>query len=306
MRIMLIGHACGPGLGSEPGTTWNLAWQLARRHDVWVLAHPKYRDKTDKYLTAYPNPNLHMVYVTLPSRLDPWDPEKGERGLKLHYLVWQHIAARKARELCNSMTFDVAHHVSLGTINAPPVLHKLPVPVVWGPIGGGQTAPMAFKDYFKGAVVQEKMRRAMCAMLPFTPSLRRMARKASLSLAKNFETLELLRRAGAREAQFMLDCGLPPDYASDATGRRDVGGEFRLLWGGRCELRKTLPLGLEALAKVKARVRLTVAGDGPMKSQWESIARELGVSDRVEFLGNVPYQKMNELFRASHALLFTS
>src|SRR4029453_6487332 len=37
--------------------------------------------------------------------------------------------------------FDVAHHVGWCTISAPPLLWRLPIPLVLGPGGGGPTTP---------------------------------------------------------------------------------------------------------------------------------------------------------------------
>ena len=60
MKILIVGHACGPGLGSEPGNTWNWAWQLSRTHEVWVIAHPEYKDRVDRFLAHQPNQRLHV------------------------------------------------------------------------------------------------------------------------------------------------------------------------------------------------------------------------------------------------------
>lgn len=308
MRILLIAHACGPNRGSEPGTAWNLSWELAAEHEVWVITHPQHADEIDAYLIANPRPNLHFVYVNLNPKWDTWKPKRGEKGLKLHYILWQHTAARKARELCEQSKFDVAHHVTLGTINAPPLLHKLPVPVVWGPLGGGQVAPAGFDEYFPGHVMAERARRLMAKMLPLTPSLRRMAKKSAIALAKNMETLELLKRAGAKRSQFLLDCGLPPNYIQESVAPKSTDGALELLAAGRMEQRKSPRLAIEAMAAARdVNARLTFVGDGPELDESKRLAASLNLGeDRVRFLGKVPYQQMKDLYRDSHALLFTA
>jgi hypothetical protein len=133
-----------------------LAWELsadAIGHDVWVITHPQHAEEIDAYLAAHPHPRLHFDYVNLQPKWDTWQPKRGEKGLKLHYILWQHTAARRARDLVDQHKIDIVHHVTLGTINAPPALHKMPVPVVWGPLGGGQVAPAAFDEYFPGEVM---------------------------------------------------------------------------------------------------------------------------------------------------------
>src|SRR5664279_4687984 len=84
LRILLAGHACAPHLGSEPSFTWNWATRLAAEHEVWVLTHPHYR-RVIEQTPQSANPHLHFVWVTLPRWLDPWNPSRGEKGLRLHY-----------------------------------------------------------------------------------------------------------------------------------------------------------------------------------------------------------------------------
>jgi glycosyltransferase involved in cell wall biosynthesis len=308
MKILLIAHACGPNRGSEPGTAWNLAWELSADHEVWVITHPQHAEEIDAYLRAHPRPRMQFDYVNLNPKWDTWKPKRGERGLKLHYILWQHAAAKRARQLCAQAKIDVAHHVTLGTINAPPVLHKLPVPVVWGPLGGGQVAPAAFNEYFPGHVTAERTRRLMAKLLPLTPALRRMARKSAIALAKNMETLDLLKRAGAIRSQFLLDCGLPPNYIKESIPPKSHDGALQLLAAGRMEQRKSPRLAIEAIAAARdVNVRLTFVGDGPELEPSKHLAASLNLGeDRVRFLGKVPYQQMKDLYRDSHALLFTA
>lgn len=48
------------------------------------------------------------------------------------------------------------------------------------------------------------------------------------------------------------------------------------------------------------------AGDGQMRESVRNLAEELGVSDRVVFLGNVPRESVNEVFRMSDIYLMAS
>jgi glycosyltransferase involved in cell wall biosynthesis len=306
MKVLVVGHALGPGLGSEPGNTWNFASHLSASHEVTLLSHPHHRQRVEEELSSNPRPNLRIHWVTLPEKLDPWHPERSEKGLKLHYLLWQRAAAKLAMQLCREESFDIAHHFSWGTVNAPPRLHRLPVPIVWGPIGGGQALPLAFRRYFQGNLSRELLRHVTLGMLPFAPSLRRMARAASVVLTTNQETRRIVERAGARRVERFLDNGLPPGYTDRSTAARSSSGELKLLWAGRCEPRKALGLGLEALRHVKVPVRLRVAGEGPLLDAWKALARELNVLDRVEFLGRVPWETMSRLFDEADVFFFTS
>lgn len=48
---------------------------------------------------------------------------------------------------------------------------------------------------------------------------------------------------------------------------------------------KAIDAAIEALARLPARYRLVVAGDGPLRAELEALAAELGVADHVTFLG---------------------
>jgi glycosyltransferase involved in cell wall biosynthesis len=308
MNILLIGHACGPGLGSEPGFTWNWAQFLSITHQVWVIAHPQHRIQVEAYLAQNPNPNLHFVWVTTNHPLGRWNPERGERGIRIHYMFWLPEAYKRAVELCSQVTMDLAHHVSWGTIGAPPPLWRLPIPALWGPIGGGQTTPPRLLSFFGSQHWAERIRTVRVKALRLSRKLRVTARGCQVIFATNQETADLLKRAGATRVRMLLDCGLPPAYVSAALPKAfSSQPEFTLLWAGRLEYRKGLALGLQALARVKGvPVKLLVAGRGPQQEELESLTRQLGLAERVEFLGSVPYDRMPELFQSASAFLFTS
>jgi glycosyltransferase involved in cell wall biosynthesis len=307
LKVLLVGHSCGPDVGSEPGFTWNWARQLSSHHQVWVLTHPVYRENVERFLAERPNPNLRFAWVSLSPWEDPWDPAKGERWIRLHYLLWQRAAFREAARLHRLHSFDLVHHVSWGTLSAPPVFWRLPIPFVWGPVGGGQIAPPAFRGYFGSAWRREQLRTARIWIAPLLPPLRRAVRRCAFLLATNRETIQVLETAGARHVRLFLDTGLSPEYLPATPPKRPVREGLIVFWAGRLEPRKALPLALEALTQVDdPAVRLEVAGDGPLRGAWEKLATRLGVEARVRFLGRVPWAEMPEIFRRADSFLFTS
>ncbi len=305
LKVLLVGHACCPEVGSEPGLTWNWARSLAEHHDVWLVAHPAHRDQVEAALADRPQPGLSVHWVEVEAAWDPWIPGRGERGIHLHYLLWQRAAFHTCAQLHERMRFDLTHHVSWGTINAPPGLWRLGAPFVWGPIGGGQSAPLRFHSYLGSGVMTEAVRAARLALLPMQPSLRAAARRSAAVLATNRETARLLERAGCPFVRLFLDNGVMP--AALRTGWTPPAGRLELLWAGRIESRKALALALHAMARVRdLPVHLTVAGDGAERAGCEALAVSLGLQERVRFLGMVPRQQMDRLFAGASALLFTS
>ena len=306
MKILILGHACGPNLGSEPGFTWNWAWHLSGVHQVWVITHPERRTEVEAYLAVHPRPNLRFVWVVPAARLDPWKPGDGERGIRFHYLLWLRIAYSRAQQLHEQIGFDIAHHVSWGTIGAAPPFHRLSIPCVWGPVGGGQTTPASFLRYF-GRPWAERIRTLYVRALRFAPGLRRAAKTAKLVLATNRETAEFLTQVGAKHVKSFLDGGLPAAYVSDTPPVRSQSGTLRLLWAGRMEPRKGLRLVLEAMGRLTTEdVSLTVAGSGHLEPELKKLCVELGIAEKVHFIGSVPYTEMPALFRSCDAFVFSS
>lgn len=75
--------------------------------------------------------------------------------------------------------------------------------------------------------------------------------------------------------------------------------ELRLLFVGRLVERKGVDVLLRAFASLGdiANARLVVVGDGPERERLQSLARELGVQERVDFLGRVS----DDALRAEYA-----
>ncbi|HLE82176.1 MAG TPA: glycosyltransferase family 1 protein, partial [Dehalococcoidia bacterium] len=42
-KVLISAYACEPGKGSEPNVGWNVAREMARQHDVWVLTRANNR-----------------------------------------------------------------------------------------------------------------------------------------------------------------------------------------------------------------------------------------------------------------------
>jgi glycosyltransferase involved in cell wall biosynthesis len=308
LRVLLVGHICSPDLGSEPGFIWNWAWHLSDRHDVWVIAHPLCRAAVETAMAQHRDRALRFVWVGLPKRWDPWDPARGEQAIHLHYMLWQRAALAQARRLHATQCFDVVHHVGWGTVNAPPALWRLGAPFVWGPLGGGQAAPLRFGRYLGKGILREAARTVRRHMMPFLPPLRRAVANSAAILATNRETVAVLRRAGASRVDLFLDGGVRADQFVERRRVRRLGDPLELIWAGRLEPRKALPLALEAMARLSdLPVRLRIAGEGPLRAAYEQRAAALGLSDKVQFLGLVPRAELlHDFFATSDAFLFTS
>jgi hypothetical protein len=133
MKVLLSAFSCCPGRGSEPGVGWNWAQQISRRHEVWLLTTDEFQTEILRALA----PGIHPVFIPSFKR---WErlQKLPLPGLDwIYYYWWQWKAYRAARQLHAQVGFDLAHHVTFVSWRAPSFISLLPIPFVWGPVGGG-------------------------------------------------------------------------------------------------------------------------------------------------------------------------
>jgi glycosyltransferase involved in cell wall biosynthesis len=307
LNILIVGHGCLPESGSEPGVTWNWAWHLAARNRVWVITHGHFRPPIERYMLDNPRPNLRFVWV---GPLGWWDPWNGfqPRGILVHYLMWRRAAVAAAKQLIASQPIDIVHHVSWCTLSAPPLLWKICKPFVWGPVGGGQTLPWRFLVSVRREAVRELLRTLRVGLMAWTTSLRRAVAQTDLILAANRESAAVLRRAGGHRISLLPDIGIQLELLQAPKIKPAVPGSLIVLWAGRLERFKGLAICLDVAKAVQTRdVRFLIAGGwGPLRTWTERRVKNLGLHDRVTFLGPVSWQDLQQRFAEADLFLFTS
>jgi glycosyltransferase involved in cell wall biosynthesis len=94
-----------------------------------------------------------------------------------------------------------------------------------------------------------------------------------------------------------------------ATDLFSPGGERdpnRLLFVGRLTAQKGIEGLIEALARMRRAPLLDVVGDGPLASALATRVGELGLGERVRWLGALPQPKLVDLYRRAAALVVPS
>jgi len=309
LKILISAYACEPGKGSEPGVGWNHVKQAARFHDVWVMTRSNNRAVIEGALATDPMPNVRWIYLDVPRWARFW--KKGQRGIRLYYSLWQLAAYWKARKLHREIQLDLAHHVSFVSYWLPTFLPLLPIPFVWGPVGGGESAPRSFRGAFdlRGRMY-ESMREFARSLSELSPFLRLAARGSAIALAATKETAARLEALGCTRISILAEAALPAKEIDElaAIPPRE-GGPFRALSLGRLLHWKGFALGLRAFARFQARVpnaEYWLIGDGPERPSLERLSRELGVEKKVVFWGKLSRNEVLEKLAACDVLLFPS
>jgi glycosyltransferase involved in cell wall biosynthesis len=210
-----------------------------------------------------------------------------------YYCLWQLGAYFVARKLHREVSFDLVHHVTFVTYWMPSLLALLPVPFVWGPVGGGESAPRSFWRCFSlRGKLYEILRGLARTLGEFNPFVRLTARRAALGIATTAETGARLCRLGSRRVTVLSSVGLPAEEIVRLR-RIPVRGTspFRMVSIGNLLHWKGFELGVRAFAFLKPKFpgsEYWIVGDGPERGRLEKLARGLGVAGSVTFWGSIP------------------
>lgn len=298
-RILVFAYACEPDKGSEPGAGWAWTRMLATFSDVVVITRSNNRVSIDHALATLPErQRLGFVYVDLPLWARRW--KRGQRGVRLYYLLWQVAALRAARRVSDAEPFDLYWHVTfangwIGTLAA-----LAGRPFVYGPIGGGIAAPWQLLSSlgWRGCVYELFRSLARFSARHLNPVARLGWARADLVLVQNPETLRWLPAGVRRRAVVFPNATLEAEAVSSPSPRDGR----RAIYAGRLLPWKGLALALHALA-VTDDWTLTVCGDGFDQKRLSHLAGRLGVGDRVRFLGWHPRSEVLRCMREEADLL---
>jgi len=208
LKVLISAYACRPGMGSEPGVGWNTARELAKHHDVWVLTRSDNRLMIEANLVKNPMEGFQFIYLDLPG-VDLW--KRGLLGVHMHYYLWQIKAYWIARQLHREIELDILHHVTYVRYSSPSFLALLPVPFIWGPVGGGESTPKAFwRNFHLRGKLYEMMRGLARFLGERDPFVHMTARRSCIAYATTEDTAHRLKAMGCNNVKVLSQVGLSP------------------------------------------------------------------------------------------------
>lgn len=306
MKVLAVGYACDPYRGSEPGVGWSAVCQIARQHEVFVLTDDHNRGGWERgRAEGIIPPNVHVRFLR---KERPFL----ENRFLAHIQSWMFYSSFNRQVLAASEAwhreeeFNLCHQVTIAAWRMPSPLWQLPLPFVWGPIGGAGYIPPEFRPMLSpSARLFEKARDINTALSSRSSAFRNSIRNAAVVFAANEETesflkpfrgdLPLIRLPIASITEEKAILFHPPDKRSPNTG------PLRLFAGGNMEGRKGVSLALRALAIVASKgieFHYTVAGGGPELPALRELSKQLGLEDKVDFH---PGYQGQEFLNALHA-----
>ncbi|MBA2435196.1 MAG: glycosyltransferase [Verrucomicrobiota bacterium] len=141
----------------------------------------------------------------------------------------------------------------------------------------------------------------------YRAATREMLRAARLVLVRSESLARALVALGCPNEKIRLQrAGIPLDDIAFRERSWPNDGAWRLLQAGRLIEKKGFVTSLRAFAKFRGEnpaATFTIAGEGPLQTELEKLARELGMQDGVRFAGFLSQKELRETFYESHIFL---
>ncbi|MEL7227287.1 MAG: glycosyltransferase, partial [Cyanobacteria bacterium J06576_12] len=301
-------YACRPNVGSEPGVGWNTVRTLARHHALTVFTRADNQPTIEAELRDHPIDNLQFVYFD-PPKWATWLPP----AQIPHYYLWQIEAYFVAKKLFASQPFDLIHHVTYVRYSTPSFLSLLPLPFIFGPVGGGEQAPGSFwQSFSRRGKLYEILRTLSHRVGEIDPLTRLTARRSALVRATTEETAIRLKQLGASDIQVASALGLSQSEIERLAQQPTPSPlPVRFISIARLLHWKGIYLGLQAFAQLTQvesapESEYWILGEGPERNRLEALAARLKIAERVKFWGGLPRERTLETIAQCHVLVHPS
>ena len=301
-KILVSAYACNPLSSSKlhPGEDivgWRLVVELSRFFDLHVISEMYNKDSVESFLAREKLNGVEFHFLALPSYFQ-WLYKIGF-GKRIYYYLWQIYAWRLAVKLHRKFIFSAAHHLTFGNYWIPSFIGAfLPVPFIWGSLGGGQRIPLSFlKEYGLARRLGEHCRQfaqwfGSNILIPARACLKR----SKAILVCNEETRSKIPAKYLHKVRFFPVNGIAEEeIISDDALSKEKNDKFLVLSAGRLVAFKGFSIAIRAFslfAKGPVDAILEIVGDGPEALRLKELARSLNIEDKVRF---TPWLNREEL-----------
>ena len=314
LKVLINAYACSPGMGSEPGMAWNWVKNLAKFCELYIITEGEFRERIEAVVpTLEQGANMHFYYNPVSDEIRKMCWNQGDWRFYKYYRQWQWKTYLMAKDICGKEKIDVLHQLNMIGFREPGYLWKLSkengAPFVWGPIGGLKQFPTA---YLKGGGLKMLLFMRLknflnIWQLKHEKRVDEALKTVRLLISSIPDSYRALKKYKGLESIVIPETGC--FLSEDISTARFDAEEFHIMWVGKFDFRKQLPLALQAVALAKnPKLKLDVYGSGSV-GQVEMAKRmgeELGISQQVIWHGNQKNDGVMEAMRKAQLFFFTS
>ena len=309
MKILVSAYGCEPYKGSESGVGWNWVKRMAIKHELWVITRANNQSQISLCKEEWVH-SVHWIYYDLPPFIRKL--KRGDKGLYFYYFLWQLSILKKAKRLQAEISFDCVWHLSFGSMWMPTFLYKLPIPFIWGPIGGGESIPRSYWPLLtKKNAFTQWIRQIMIKTAMLNPFFAIPAKRATVILVRTEDSRKVFPSKMNTKIFTSLETCMEEDtllrYQKKETAIHNKQ-PLRCIYTGRLIPLKALEITIRAIAKMKHKeqITFTIVGKGALKKPLADLCKELGVGRQVHFVEYMPREELLAILEKQDLFVFPS
>ncbi|MDV7140213.1 glycosyltransferase [Maribacter sp. TH_r10] len=311
ISVLINAYACAPNMGSEPGMAWNWIINLANYCKVTVITEGEWRKEIEVAVKELPqgtNLTFHYNPVSAEIRAMCWN--QGDWRFYKHYRKWQFKTYQIAKEITKTNKIDVLHQLNMIGFREPGYLWKITdIPFIWGPIGGLKQMPLAYLENagFKMKLFSRLKNILNVLQLKYDKRVTKALTRADFLISSIPDSYHAIKKHKHLESIIIPETGCY--VTEDISNNRFDNDEFHVMWVGKFDFRKQLPLALRTINKTKnKRIILNVFGKGTAAQEKDvkQLAHALGILEQVVWHGNQSNELVLKTMRKAQLFFFTS
>lgn len=314
--VVMVAYQCGPGMGSVSQIGWEWFVRTARLRPLTLVTHVRNRPALEAQL-PWPD-GAEVIYIDTEwfaaplYRLAKWLFPHSEHGVflvsSLDFFVFDAMALRRLKGLKASRSWCALHLVTPVTLSAPSRLHRLGLPMVWGPLNCGLESPPGFDRILRHErpwmIRLRELPRALDGWFGTT-------RHTQVLLTATQATRQAVPERHRHRCVALLENGVDLQRFTPSPWPTppDANRPLQVLFVGRMIALKGVDMLLEAVAALREQglaVQLTLVGDGPQRGEWEQTAQKLGLQPQVRFTGALAAAEVAAHMQACHVFCLPS
>lgn len=311
--VLITAYAVNPYKGSEDGTGWNIAAEIAKDFKVILITRKNNVKHVEQYLANHSEEHLQNITCygfDLTEPIMKLKKKMGERGYVAYFYLWQYFMPRFIRK--KGFEFDIAHSLNFHSDSQPNFLWKLGKPTFWGPIGHH---PKMNKEFLKhyGAKYWFKDRLYACVKWMFRnldPFFRMSVNHSTKIFVINSSIRNVI--AAPKEKVVNIPAVAAPEVVENIASNKK--NTFNILTVGRFHYLKGFDVAISAYASFlaplsdleKEHCRLIMVGKGEEKHRLINMAERLKVSQYIVWKDWVEQSEMDKYYKESDVFFFPS
>ena len=309
MNILYIAYSCSPINGSEDKIGWNVPFESAKTHRVFVVTKEEQHQNIEAYLKKHGIDNMYFYFVDIPILY-----KKLLKGFLYsgRLNIWHRRAFRLVKQICEQQHIDVIHQITPIEFRSIGAYGTIPnVKFVCGPLGGAEAIPEGLKSYAKPHMMTEMLRSSINLLYLLGFKLTGKMKHCDCILFANHETKRFLSTVNPElaECDVMTEIAIEKDdLAMQERHSFDTGKGCRFLVAGRLIYRKGHEFLLDALKQIPAELDYTcrIVGDGLEMERLKEKCADGLLAERVVFTGRIPYAQMAEEYENADVFIMPS